>query len=150
MSSKFCAMRTSLRQWLLPLLLVLVSFSSSVSISSAAHFHKIPRLGRTLRLDGRHLPTDSTPSSSEAFQENFYDQTLDHFNFNPNSYAKFKQYYVINYKYWGGANSTSPIFAFLGDEAPLYAPSTDFLTDNAPRFKALLVYIEVQQLIHNT
>ncbi|KAK1587008.1 hypothetical protein Q3G72_008510 [Acer saccharum] len=29
------------------------------------------------------------------------------------------QRYVINFKYWGGANANAPIFAYLGAEAPL-------------------------------
>ena len=50
---------------------------------------------------------------------------------------------MVNSKYWGGANA--PIFAYFGAEAPLDydLPAIGFLTDNAPQFKALLVYIEV-------
>ncbi|KAL3530467.1 hypothetical protein ACH5RR_009789, partial [Cinchona calisaya] len=100
-------------------------------------------LRRTNLLD----PDDDTLSTSyrsEDFKIYFYEQTLDHFNYNPQSYTKFKQIYVINYKYWGGARSNSPIFAYLGAESPLVGdiPAIGFLTDNAPRFKALLVYIE--------
>ncbi|KVI00106.1 Peptidase S28 [Cynara cardunculus var. scolymus] len=74
----------------------------------------------------------------------FYNQTLDHFNYNPQSYATFPQRYYINSKWWGGANKNAPIFAYLGAEGPLDRdiPIIGFLTDNAPRFKALLVYIE--------
>ncbi|KAF5193265.1 Serine carboxypeptidase s28 family protein [Thalictrum thalictroides] len=49
----------------------------------------------------------------------YYTQTLDHFNYRPESYTTFKQRYFINYKYWGGTNSSSPIFPFLGAEAPI-------------------------------
>ena len=51
----------------------------------------------------------------------------------------------MNFKYWGGANASAPIFAYLGAEEDLdYDLSgLGFLTDNAHRFKALLVYIEV-------
>ncbi|KAL2507471.1 Serine carboxypeptidase S28 family protein [Forsythia ovata] len=74
----------------------------------------------------------------------FYKQTLDHFNYGPQSYATFKQKYVINFKYWGGANSSSPIFAYLGAESPLAddLQNLGFLSANAPHFKALQVYIE--------
>ncbi|XP_071903389.1 uncharacterized protein [Coffea arabica] len=46
--------------------------------------------------------------------------------------------------YWGGANSSSPIFAHLGAESPL---DHDFLcvgfpVDHAPFFNALVVYVE--------
>ncbi|KAK9193781.1 hypothetical protein WN944_004480 [Citrus x changshan-huyou] len=60
----------------------------------------------------------------------------------------FQQRYVINFKYWGGgagADANAPIFVCLGAEGPLDGDISiiDFLTDNAARFNALLVYIEV-------
>ncbi|KAF8034747.1 hypothetical protein BT93_C0913 [Corymbia citriodora subsp. variegata] len=78
------------------------------------------------------------------FQTFFFNQTLDHFNYRPESYTTFKQRYFINSNYWGGANSSAPIFVYLGAESPLdRAPTViGFLTDNAAQFKALLVYIE--------
>ncbi|KAG9443562.1 hypothetical protein H6P81_014902 [Aristolochia fimbriata] len=87
--------------------------------------------------------------SSEAFNftdfEIFnYTQTLDHFTFRPRSGLTFQQRYAVNSRYWGGANSSSPIFVHTGGEAPLFAgiSTTGFFTDNAPHFRALLVYIE--------
>lgn len=124
-------------QWLLPIFIV-------VSISVTATSSKIPRLSPvrgTILLDPEIL---SAPIS-EDFQTFFYTQTLDHFNYRPESYSNFQQRYVINFKYWGGSNSNAPIFAYLGAEAPLDGdlPIIGFLPDNALRFKALLVYIEV-------
>lgn len=51
----------------------------------------------------------------------------------------------MNFKHWGGAKSSAPIFAYLGAESPLDDDlnTVGFLIDNAPRFKALLIYIEV-------
>ncbi|KAF7123486.1 hypothetical protein RHSIM_Rhsim12G0167100 [Rhododendron simsii] len=74
----------------------------------------------------------------------FYNQTLDHFNYRPESYATFKQKYVINSKYWGGAKESAPIFVYFGDEQPLDVQlgAVGFLSENAPHFKALQVYIE--------
>ncbi|KAI8529067.1 hypothetical protein RHMOL_Rhmol12G0196800 [Rhododendron molle] len=74
----------------------------------------------------------------------FYNQTVDHFNHRPESYATFKQKYVINSKYWGGAKESAPIFVYFGDEQPLddQLGAVGFLTENAPHFKALQVYIE--------
>lgn len=62
----------------------------------------------------------------------------------PESYTTFPQRYIINFKYWGGANSSAPIFAYLGAEAPIDDDLNviGFLTDNAIQFNALLVYIE--------
>ncbi|KAJ4978695.1 hypothetical protein NE237_009475 [Protea cynaroides] len=84
------------------------------------------------------------PSSSNDFETFFYTQTLDHFNYRPESYTTFQQRYVINFKYWGGANSIAPIFVYLGEESNLDddLDVIGFLNDNAPRFKALILYIE--------
>ena len=82
---------------------------------------------------------------SDDLETYFYNQTLDHFNYNPESYATFQQRYVINSKYWGGSNSSSPILVYFGAEAPLDGDLAviGFLDDNAAIFNALLVYIEV-------
>lgn len=103
----------------------------------------IPRLG-TFQETILRDPKASTQNVSNDFQTFYYNQTLDHFNYGPQSYKTFQQRYVISFKYWGGANSSSPIFAYLGAEAPLDFDLTGigFLTENAPQFKALIVYIE--------
>ncbi|XP_071719796.1 uncharacterized protein [Rutidosis leptorrhynchoides] len=104
--------------------------------------HKIPRLSPVNPL----LKDTNTVAKnlSSDFETFFYNQTLDHFNFNQESYATFQQRYVINSKWWGGASKNSPIFAYLGAEGPIDPDimSLGFLTENAPRFKALLVYLE--------
>lgn len=126
-------------------LLLLLLLSTSIS----AIPHKVRRLNS---LPPEYIQYAQAISSSSSFfspidyETHFYEQTLDHFNYGPQSYATFKQKYVINSKYWGGANSSSPIFAYLGPEAPLDNFAiflTGFLPENAPQFKALLVYIEV-------
>ncbi|KAK9058631.1 hypothetical protein SSX86_023473 [Deinandra increscens subsp. villosa] len=88
--------------------------------------------------------TDVSKIVSSDFQEFFYDQTLDHFNYRPESYTTFQQRYYINYKWWGGASNNAPIFAYLGAESPIDDAlwSIGFLPENAPRFNALLVYME--------
>ncbi|XP_052181871.1 uncharacterized protein LOC127794661 [Diospyros lotus] len=125
---------TILLQWL-PLFFLL--FSTSVSSSP----HKIPKLSPLLETI---LASTKPGSLSDDFKTFFYNQTLDHFNYRPESYAIFQQRYVINFKHWGGANTSSPILAYLGAEAPLDGDLTGvgFLTENAPRFNALQVYIE--------
>ena len=80
-----------------------------------------------------------------------YSQTLDHFNYRPESYLTFKQKYIVYSKHWGGAEANSPILVYLGDEAPLYDDAVDsiLLRDYAAQLKALLVLIEViLSLIH--
>ncbi|XP_030522324.1 lysosomal Pro-X carboxypeptidase-like [Rhodamnia argentea] len=83
-------------------------------------------------------------SVSNDFETFFFNQTLDHFNYRPESYTTFRQRYLINSKYWGSANSSAPIFVYLGAEAPIDGDliGIGFLTDNAAQFEALLVYIE--------
>ncbi|CAK7332095.1 unnamed protein product [Dovyalis caffra] len=84
----------------------------------------------------------ASTSGLEDFKTFYYNQTPDHFNFMPESYTTFQQKYVINFKYWGGANASAPIFAYLGAEDALgnsYLSFIGFLTENAPHFKALLV-----------
>lgn len=75
----------------------------------------------------------------------YYTQRLDHFNYRPDSYATFQQRYMINSKHWAGPNTSAPIFAYLGAEAPVDEDMTivGFLREHAPQFNALVVYIEV-------
>ncbi|KAM7528033.1 hypothetical protein LguiB_031443 [Lonicera macranthoides] len=107
------------------------------SVSSA--WNQIPRLRTIL-----HEPESIPAPISKDFKTFFYAQTLDHFNYNPQSYSTFKQRYVINFKHWGGANCSAPIFAYLGAEAALDydLDGIGFLPENAHHFKALQVYIE--------
>lgn len=109
----------------------------------------IPRADRDF-LRKLRLPQSSKVVPGDDFMTSFYNQTLDHFTYRPESYTTFKQKYLINSKYWSGtANSTCrPIFAYLGDEAPIEESIPGFLEDNAPSFKALLLYIEVRKRYH--
>ncbi|PWA93097.1 serine carboxypeptidase S28 family protein [Artemisia annua] len=83
-------------------------------------------------------------SGSNTSKTHFYNQTLDHFNYNPESYATFPQRYIVNSKWWGGADNNAPIFVYFGAEEDIEDDlgSIGFLTDNAPLFKALVVYLE--------
>ncbi|KAJ8429622.1 hypothetical protein Cgig2_012284 [Carnegiea gigantea] len=106
----------------------------------------MPRLGRLGRRI--HIENEMTKPSSLSNNTNMtishYSQTLDHFNYRPESYLTFKQKYIIYSKHWGGAKANSPILVYLGDEAPLYddAINSMILSDYAARLKALLVLIE--------
>ena len=127
-------------QWLLSLMFLIIFPTCATATPS-----KLPRLSTILR--------ESEIISeliSDDFQTFFYNQTLDHFNYRPESYYTFQQRYVMNFKYWGGANASAPIFAYLGAEAALDFDLTGvgFPVDNALQFKALLVYIEVSIFIY--
>ncbi|KAG2371461.1 serine protease [Vigna angularis] len=123
-------------QWLLLFML---------TISVNVYAFKIPRLGTWRRSKERDPQIISSSSNfSDDFKTFYYTQRLDHFNYRPDSYHTFQQRYVINFKYWGGAKSSAPIFAFFGAEAPLDDDVyfVGFPRDNAPQFRALIVYIE--------
>ncbi|KAI3461349.1 hypothetical protein Pfo_018012 [Paulownia fortunei] len=110
--------------------------------------HKVPRLSphhkEALILRNPNDDSFSASAISKDFKTYFYTQTLDHFNYASQSYATFKQRYVLNSKHWGGPSSNSPIFAYLGAEEPLDddLEVIGFLNDNAPYFKSLSVFIE--------
>nr|GLL34006.1 lysosomal Pro-X carboxypeptidase-like [Ipomoea trifida] len=123
-------------QWLLLLQLIFLCSTTCGSLP-----HEIPRLTPFYEPILQHSSSKPLPPDFETF---YYTQTLDHFNYAPQSYATFQQRYIVNSKYWGGAQSNSPIFAWLGAEDSIdYSPeSSGFLTNITPHFKALLVYIE--------
>ncbi|XP_068659654.1 uncharacterized protein [Aristolochia californica] len=111
--------------------LLLCLLSSVESIDGS-----VPRFPSSLF---RPLLTQNT-----LYETRYFTQTLDHFNFLPQSYQKFQQRYLINSKYWGGAEKKAPIFVYTGNEGDIewFAQNTGFMFDNAPRFDALLVFIE--------
>ncbi|CAK7341929.1 unnamed protein product [Dovyalis caffra] len=86
----------------------------------------------------------SVSAPNELYKERFFTQVLDHFTFRPQSYKTFQQRYLINDKYWGGAEKNAPIFLYTGNEGDIewFAQNTGFVFDTAPQFKALLVFIE--------
>ncbi|KAF2300710.1 hypothetical protein GH714_015277 [Hevea brasiliensis] len=125
--------------------MLLLIFSLHVS---AIQLKMIPRLGALRKHSRGELLQSSINSESAAskdFVTFFYPQTLDHFNYKPESYTTFKQRYVINFKYWSGPNTSAPIFAFFGAEENIDddIDGIGFLIDNASRFKALLVLLSI-------
>ncbi|XP_071723483.1 uncharacterized protein [Rutidosis leptorrhynchoides] len=88
----------------------------------------------------------NTESSSNSLEYEVYNytQTLDHFNFKPESYMTFQNRYVIISKYWGGASKNAPIFVYTGEETDVIGDVEylGFPHILAQRFGALLVYIE--------
>ncbi|KAL6341939.1 hypothetical protein AAG906_038184 [Vitis piasezkii] len=98
---------------------------------------------RTARLGmvSKSMKSALNAELSSDFVTYYYNQTLDHFNYRPESYTNFQQRYLINSAYWGGANSSSPIFVYTGDEASItgVAAFAGFMVDLASRFKGLLL-----------
>jgi lysosomal Pro-X carboxypeptidase len=127
------------------LLQLLLLFSLTTATATAKRLRTIPRLspiGPRVWLDHPDLG-ESVREDLETF---FYNQTLDHFNYRPESYDTFLQRYLINSKYWGGANASAPILVYLGAEAPIDGDldAVGFLVDTAVEFNSLLVYVEVR------
>ncbi|XP_052476922.1 uncharacterized protein LOC105799125 isoform X2 [Gossypium raimondii] len=122
----------------------MVMILSIASTGIAAGRTDIPRLSPTRGIIMEDPDLLSSAAVSDDFQTFYYPQTLDHFNYQPQSNATFQQRYVMNFKYWGGANNSAPILAYLGAESHLNVSLTSigFLNDNAVSFNALLVYIE--------
>lgn len=107
-----------------------------------------PRLGLTFDRHIRRSKTLLPNALNNDGDDNkwyVYPQTLDHFNYNPQSYTKFSQRYSINTRYWGGPNTASPIFVVVGDEGNVETLVYGglFFTTLASRFNALILYIEV-------
>ncbi|KAM7263639.1 hypothetical protein ACFE04_001322 [Oxalis oulophora] len=118
--------------------LVFILFISSCYASTTSRPRNIPRF----RVFQRSLTTRSASTTLVHTKTFYYKQTIDHFNYKPESYATFKHMYQVNTINWKPGNF-APIFALLGAEAPLgdYA-DLGFLADIAPKFGALLVAIE--------
>ncbi|GLJ47089.1 hypothetical protein SUGI_0994280 [Cryptomeria japonica] len=87
--------------------------------------------------------TRSYVSNSGSYQAYNYTQILDHFGYTPESYQTFPQRYFMKKSNWGGAQNNSPIFIWLGAEGDITSDlGVGILVDQAPNFKALVVYIE--------
>ncbi|XP_078433500.1 alpha/beta-Hydrolases superfamily protein [Wolffia australiana] len=78
-----------------------------------------------------------------AYKTKFFRQQLDHFTFRPESEKIFYQKYLVNDRHWD-RRSSAPIFVYTGNEGNIewFADNTGFLFDIAPKFKAMLVFIE--------
>lgn len=129
--------------WLLLLLHLFLTISASPSPLTS-----LPKLGVLRGIHNFQNVTKNLASEPNADLKTFYyNQTLDHFNYRPESYVTFQQRYVMNFRHWGGRRVAAPILAYLGEESDLDGDlrSIGWLTDNAKRFKALQVYIEVRR-----
>ncbi|KAL9377013.1 hypothetical protein Peur_031133 [Populus x canadensis] len=75
------------------------------------------------------------------YKTHYFPQVLDHFTFQPKSSKIFYQKYLVNSHYW---HRGAPIFVYTGNEGDIewFAANTGFLLDIAPKFRALLVFIE--------
>ncbi|KAL0007859.1 hypothetical protein SO802_009361 [Lithocarpus litseifolius] len=102
------------------------------------------RRGYNNRPQNSHSQSLTATSSTNDYQTFYYDQPLDHFNYQPESYTTFRQRYIVNFTHWRGAKKAAPIFVYLGGESTSDddVGSTGFMMDNARRFGGLEVYAE--------
>lgn len=125
------------------LILFLWFFSIFSCLFSTVSFAKVtPRFpASAIRAEQLSL---ATKSSNKLYEEKFFTQILDHFNFNPKSYQRFQNRYLINDTFWGGPKKNAPVFVYTGNEGDIewFAQNTGFMFDIAPKFEALLVFIE--------
>ncbi|PKA52864.1 putative serine protease EDA2 [Apostasia shenzhenica] len=75
------------------------------------------------------------------YTAHYFPQQLDHFSYQPKSYTIFYQKYLTNLTFWARGR---PIFVYTGNEGDIewFAANTEFMMDIAPKFQALLVFIE--------
>ncbi|RVW54370.1 Lysosomal Pro-X carboxypeptidase [Vitis vinifera] len=119
---------------------LLLSLLLVTAICVSAMYPITARFGAVNKLVKSDFEVELPPE----FVTYYYNQTLDHFNYKPESYRTFQQRYIMNSAYWGGANSSSPIFVYTGDEASITAVAAfaGFIVELASRFNGLLLYIE--------
>jgi len=101
----------------------------------------------------KHQKSNSNVQSLDpapyVYNVRYFEQTLDHFNFEPTVPATYQQKYLINDTWWQKPDASKgiaagPIFFYTGNEGPitLFAQNTGFMWDIAPAYNALLIFAE--------
>jgi len=100
--------------------------------------------------DGSGSGTANGTAAKKPFTAHYLAQELDHFTFTPNASMVFRQKYLLNDTFWrrpsgGNDAGAGPLFVYTGNEGDIewFATNTGFMFDIAPKFGALLVFIEV-------
>ncbi|KAL4182975.1 hypothetical protein AMTRI_Chr11g95860 [Amborella trichopoda] len=112
--------------------------NSTITFSLSSHYSSIgrpsPPFSSSLIKPELSKPTITYSSERVYYEIKYFTQTLDHFNYT----------YLINSKYGGGPMDKVPISVYKGNEGDVewFAQNTGFMFQNAPYFKALLVFVE--------
>nr|CAB3468562.1 unnamed protein product [Digitaria exilis] len=146
----------------LPLLLLLTSFSPA-TVTASPYPSVTPLHLQALRLqrararsaDAKYVTAAAAATAAggnntaaKPFTAHYFPQELDHFTFTPNASMVFYQKYLVNDTFWrrpsGGGAGAGPLFVYTGNEGDIewFATNTGFMFDIAPKFGALLVFIE--------
>ncbi|KAJ6355236.1 hypothetical protein OIU76_026960 [Salix suchowensis] len=118
------------------LLLPVFAILATLPVIRSAHtFFPRPSYDQSLA----RQPDASKPKI--PYKAHYFPQVIDHFTFQPKSSKIFYQKYLVNSHYW---RRGAPIFVYTGNEGDIewFASNTGFLLDIAPKFRALLVFIE--------
>lgn len=125
---------------------LLLLFLSSCCHSVAAGAGVRGRLPPTLATWRQYAAAGGGPAAPPPpvvqYETRYFTQRLDHFNELPASNGTFRQRYLVNGTFWGGA--AAPVFVYAGNEGDvaLFASNTGFMWEAAPRFRAMLVFVE--------
>ncbi|ELU17643.1 hypothetical protein CAPTEDRAFT_152094 [Capitella teleta] len=97
-----------------------------------------------LAIIAEFLSIPLTASAQTPYKEQFFEQTIDHFNSYWAQYGKrtYKQRYLIQDKWW--TPGKGPIFFYTGNEGDIatFWNNTGFMFEIAPKFNALIVFAE--------
>ncbi|XP_047328270.1 lysosomal Pro-X carboxypeptidase [Impatiens glandulifera] len=123
----------------IPFIFFLFSLLTAAVVQSKQPFFPSAIYHSSLKKESSRSP--SKPKPILPYKTRYFPQELDHFTFQPQSYKIFYQKYLINDTHW---HRGAPIFVYTGNEGNIewFAENTGFLLDIAPKFKALLVFIE--------
>ncbi|XP_044517150.1 dipeptidyl peptidase 2 [Gracilinanus agilis] len=99
-----------------------------------------PGQGLGLRLDPSRRDAWGTPKVD--FQERYFEQILDHFNFESYGSDTFLQRFLVTEKFW--KKGTGPIFFYTGNEADIwaFASNSNFILELAAVEEALVIFAE--------